>query len=298
MTAEIKIDKTNINVDNFEDIFYKANLALSNLTGINNKKRKIQINITEANFLDPYSITNFCILLRYLQKYSRKIYLYLPRDANLKNYLKRMHFFHNIPPGIELLNKPHSNLYRKSPLTKESDVLLELTPIQNQKDIQKVICHATKKIGRILQASLGYGENDISAFCTALAETCQNIKDHSEDRGLVAVQKYHFRRNYVVIGVCDLGIGIKKSLSYRYNVNQCNHPNAIQHALELGTSRLPDRGKGLYRVIEIVKKYRGTLIIRSGSGYVEIGKRTHSTIVPHFPGTQIYLRLQQKNERT
>lgn len=294
MTIDIKIDKTNINVGNFEDIFYNANLALSNLAGINAKNRKIQINITEAKFLDPYSITNFCILLRHLQKYSGKIYLQLPRDANVKNYLNRMDFFHNIPPRIDLLNKPDSSSYRKSPLTKESDVLLELTSIQNQKDIQKIIYHAIKKIGRILQASLGYGENDISAFCTALAETCQNIKDHSEDRGLVAVQKYHSCANYVVIGVCDLGIGIKKSLSYRYNVIQHNHPNAIQHALELGTSRLPDRGKGLYRVTEIVKKYHGTLIIRSGSGRVEIGKRIFSLIVPYFPGTQIYLCLKER----
>lgn len=293
MTLEIKIDKNNINVANFEDIFYKTNLALFNLSRINRRERKIHINILEANFIDPYSITNFCILLRYLQRYSTKIYLSLPRDTNINNYLKRMDFFHSIPQRIELLDKPSPNLYRKHPI-RESDVLLELTPIQTQKDIQKVIEYAIEKIGRILKKSLGYNDNDISAFCTALAETCQNIRDHSGDKGLVAVQKYHSHTNYVIIGVCDLGIGIKKSLSCRYNVSLWNHREVIRNALQLGTSRYIDRGKGLYRVTEIVKKYCGTLIIRSGSGRVEIGKRNSSITVPYFPGTQIYILLQER----
>lgn len=293
MAQEIKIDKTNINIANFDDILYKVNMALSNTSGASDRERKITINIKQAAFLDPYSITNFCILLRHLQKYCPEISLSLPQDVNVNSYLKRMNFFHCIP-GIEILDKSSLNLYKKSPMARESDVLLELTPIQNQKDIQKVINYTIQKIGRILETSLGYGESDLSAFCTALTETCQNIKDHSEDKGLVAVQKYHSRTNYVIIGVSDLGIGIKKSLSYRYNVNSWNHSRSIEHALKLGTSRLPFRGKGLYRVIEIVRKYHGTFIIRSGSGRVEVGERTSSITVPHFPGTQIYMRLQQR----
>lgn len=277
----MKITIPNLNVNTFEDIFYKINISI-----LTEKRSNINIDISKVKFMDPYSIMNFCILLRYLQKYFSFISLSLPQDSNVRNYLERINLIHNIPREIKLLNKPEPG--RKF---LPSDVLLELTPIQKQTDVHNVIKYSVTKIGHILQTSLGYTEKDIGAFCTALSETCQNIVDHSEDQGFVCVQKYHKESNYVIIAVSDLGIGIKRSLAKRYNVSTWNHVKAIQNALQLGTSRLPDRGKGLYIVNEIAKKYNGKLIIRSCSGYVETGKNSHSFNVPFFPGTQIYIRL-------
>lgn len=277
----MKIAISNLNVNTFEDIFHKINISI--LTA---KRGSINIDISEVKFMDPYSIINFCMLLRYAQKYFSNISLTFPQDNNVAGYLERINLISNIPNGIKLINKPR--LERKF---LPSDVLLELTPIQKQSDVHNVIKHSVTKIGHILQTSLGYTEKDIGSFCTALSETCQNIIDHSEDQGLVSVQKYHKNSNYVIIAVSDLGIGIKKSLSKRYNVSTWNHAKAIQNALRLGTSRFPDRGKGLYIVNEIVKRHKGKLIIRSHSGRTEIGTNIKSSNVPYFPGTQIYIRL-------
>lgn len=281
----IKINTPNINVNTFEDMFYKINLSL--LTAP--KQNNITIDISEINFLDPYSIINLCILLRHLQRYYPNISISPPHDENVNSYLNRIKFFQNIPRGTIIPGKSRTH-YSKTKFP-PSDVLLELTTIQKQSDVYNMIDYSVTKIGNILQSNLGYTEKDIVSFCTALSETCQNIVDHSKDKGLVCVQKYHKETNYVIIAVSDLGIGIKRSLSSRYDTKLWNHAKAIQNALQLGVSRLPDRGKGLYKVMEIVKKYKGKLIIRSGSGRMEIGNNLHSSIVPYFPGTQIYIRL-------
>jgi len=278
----IKITTPNINVNTFEDVLYKINLSLLTCPIQDN----ITIDISETNFLDPYTIANLIILLRYLQRHYSNISISLPISENVTGYLNRIRFFQNIPNGV---NRSKS-LYSKTNFP-ASDVLLELTTIQKQSDVHNVIDYSVTKIGKILQANLGYTEKDIVSFCTALSETCQNIVDHSKEKGLVCVQKYHKENNYVIIAVSDLGIGIKRSLGSRYDTRRWNHARAIQNALQLGVSRFLDRGKGLYKVMEIVKKYKGKLIIRSGSGRIEIDNNTHSAIVPYFPGTQIYIRL-------
>lgn len=286
----ITINTPNINVSSFEHIIHEINETILTIP----RNKNICLDISTTHFIDPYSIINFCLLLKYLGKFFSNISLSLPKDTNVHNYLERMNFFRNIPNGIILLNKPIS-LYSKRQFS-TSDVLLELTNIQKQNDVYNVIDYSIKKIGQILQTSLGYNEMDITLFCTALSETCQNIIDHSENQGLVSVQKYHKDTDYVVMAISDLGIGIKRSLANRYDVIGWNHARAIQYALQLGTSRFPDRGKGLYRVIEIVKKYKGKLTIRSCSGRIEIGKIITPFIVPHFPGTQLYIKLHKPKD--
>lgn len=278
---KLKITDANLNVNTFENLLCNANLFILSSTD----HKYIDLDISEIKFIDPYSIINLCILMQYLKKYYPYISLLFPNDINVRNYLHRIGFFNNIPSEIKFKNPLSHKKFN------DTDVLLEITPIQKQKDIEKAINYSITKINRILETSLGYTDKDIVSFCTALSETCQNIVDHSEDQGFVSVQKYHKDSNYVIMAVSDLGIGIKKSLAKRYNVTCWNHAKAIQNALQLGTGRLPDRGKGLYIVNEIVKKYSGRLIIRSCSGCIETGKNLHSYTVPYFPGTQIYIKL-------
>lgn len=275
----IKISTPNINVNTFEDVIFRINTALAAIDG----RDPIDIDISETGFLDPYAIINLCLVFRYIQKYIPAVSISLPKENNVHSYLERINFLNYMPERTRLPAR------RKNLLP--SDVLLELTTIQKQSDVHDVIDYSVTKIGQILQTNLGYTEKDVVSFCTALSETCQNIVDHSKDKGLVCVQKYHKETNYVIIAVSDLGIGIKRSLSSRYDTRLWNHTIALQNALQLGVSRFLDRGKGLYKVMEIVKKYKGKLIIRSGSGRIEIGNNTHPAIVPYFPGTQIYIRL-------
>ena len=59
----------------------------------------------------------------------------------------------------------------------------------------------------------------------ALSEVCQNIIEHSENKGFVGIQKYHFNsinKNVVKIAVMDIGIGFRKSLSERFSIKDDN----------------------------------------------------------------------------
>ncbi len=289
---QIKVDSTNINTFTFEHIFQQVNLALAQAGSSGTNRRSIRLDISQAHFLDPYSIINLLLVIRWLNKYFSEIQLAPPRSQKATSYLKRMNFFFHLPKKVNIEDTSFRRSKHIPARKKESDVLLELTPIQNEQDIHKVVNHAITKIAHILTRNLGYLNTDIAAFCTALAETCQNIKDHSQDQGLVAVQKYHADRNYVVIGVCDLGIGIKRSLAQRYSVHCWGHRQAIKKSMELGISRLRERGKGLYLVKDIINKYQGTQLIRSGSGTVRIAsQKTQAFSSSFFPGTQIYLKL-------
>ncbi len=57
----------------------------------------------------------------------------------------------------------------------------------------------------------------------ALSEVCQNIIEHSENKGFVGIQKYRFQnlnKNVVKIAVMDVGIGFRKSLSSRFKLRE------------------------------------------------------------------------------
>src|SRR5207245_6847119 len=99
-----------------------------------------------------------------------------------------------------------------------SDVLLEMTPVEKEADVEEVTRNVLGRIRRILESELGYGERDVTAFCTVVSEACTNIFDHSEDVGVVAAQRYTQRdgTKYVIVGVADLGIGIRRSLATRF----------------------------------------------------------------------------------
>ena len=278
----------NINVGTFESILNKMNLALL----ASEDSSHIRLDITSAGFIDPYSITGLLLLLRYLHHLFPDASMSLSPSSRISGYLNRIRFFQGIPRETKIHSKTTAIVHSSTDCA--SDILLEVTPIRKQDDIHRVIDYTISKIARILKINLGYNDNQLARFCTALGETCQNILDHSRDSGLVTVQKYTSRKktgNYVIISVGDLGIGIKRSLSGRYDTISWNHARAIESAILSGTSRFFDRGRGLYRVAEIVRNAGGIMVIRSGSGWLQLTDQTTTKIVPFFPGTQIYIRL-------
>jgi signal transduction histidine kinase len=102
-------------------------------------------------------------------------------------------------------------------------------------------------------------------------------------------------KKYVVIGVSDFGIGIKKSLSVRHDAGEWTHGQAILNSLRKHFSRDEARGLGLYIVNQICNRYNGSLHIRSGDTRVYIrGQRHWEHVSTHFPGTQIAITLYQR----
>ncbi|MBI3398464.1 MAG: sensor histidine kinase [Deltaproteobacteria bacterium] len=125
--------------------------------------------------------------------------------------------------------------------------------------------------------------------------------EHSENKGFVGIQKYHFNnigRNVVKIAVMDLGIGFRKSLSQRFSLK--DDFQAIEKALLHGASRYVDegRGHGLAAVKRLVSQWNGKLSIRSGTAKLSIipdwswGKEKEINL-PLFPGSQINIMLPE-----
>ncbi|HSB79867.1 MAG TPA: ATP-binding protein [Candidatus Methylomirabilis sp.] len=252
----------------------------------------LRLSLDEVQFIDPYGLVGLWCVLRYLKRRHHAVVVIPPRDRELQGYLHRMNFPAVTAP-IAVLDGSVGGRGATGP----SDVLLEMTPIEQQADVEQVLRTMLGRIRRILESELGYGERDVTAFCTVLSETCTNILDHSEDIGVVAAQRYTQRggTRYVVVGVADLGIGIRQSLATRYrHAERWSHIQAIVNALHKEYSRHPDRGLGLFMVSKIVGAYRGSLHLRSGDARLYLRHRARRLAAGPFPGTQLAISLSAR----
>ncbi|HJW86488.1 MAG TPA: ATP-binding protein, partial [Candidatus Brocadiaceae bacterium] len=238
-------------------------------------------------------------------------------------YLERMDFFRyaedyfdlefSNPPAppfakaVKPLTPPLKNrkfaglLGQKYLRSNDSDVLLEITPIESANDVHFIVGKVKDRAKSILTKHLQYDDRVINGFIVALSEVCQNIIEHSKNIGFVGIQKYHFNsldKNVVKIAVMDIGIGFRKSLSERFSIK--DDMEAIEKALLRGTSRYADegRGHGLAAVRRFVNQWNGKLSIRSGTARFSIipawarGKEKEANLAD-FPGSQINILLPE-----
>lgn len=253
---------------------------------------ELRLILENVKFIDPYGLLGLWCVLRHLKRRHHAVLVIPPTDRELQGYLRRMNFPAVTSP-IAVLDGGVGGPGASGP----SDVLLEMTPIERQADVEQVIRSMLGQIRRILESELGYGERDVTAFCTVLSEACTNIVDHSADRGFVAAQRYTQRdgTRYVIVSVADLGIGIRQSLATRYRqAERWSHIQAIVNALQKEYSRHPDRGLGLFMVARIVGAYRGSLHLRSGDARLYLRHRARRLAAGPFPGTQLAISLSAR----
>ena len=257
------------------------------------------IDLRQVAFIDPYGMVGILEAGRMFSQQGTMKTLMLPESNNVLKYLERMNFFKyageffHIDSGQDLPER-----YMRS---SDSDVLLEITPIEKSGDIHFIVGKVKERAHTILAKHLNYDEGAINGFIVALSEVCQNIVEHSENTGFVGIQKYHFQKiekNVVKIAVMDLGIGFKQSLGERFNIE--NDQDAIDRALFHAVSRYKDegRGHGLAAVRRFTDKWNGKLSIRSGSAKLAAipewswGKKRETDLI-YFPGAQINIMLPE-----
>lgn len=262
--------------------------------------RSEQIDLSGVSFIDPYGmlglleIGELCVL-----EDVRKTIM-LPRSAEVCQYLDRMDFFSHAGRAFSLEHFPSQPL-PKYQRNAGSDVLLEITPIEKSNDIHFIVGKVRDRAQAILAAHLRYDERAINGFIVALSEVCQNIIEHSENKGYVGIQKYRFpklNKNVVKIAVMDIGIGFRKSLSGRFTLK--SDLDAIDKALLQGASRYEDegRGHGLASVRRFVNQWQGRLSIRSGTARLSVipawmQGREQERGLAFFPGSQINILLPE-----
>lgn len=258
-----------------------------------------RIDLSDISFIDPYGMVGLLEIGELCMLEDIKKTVILPRSEDVFKYLERMDFF-GFAKRYFFLDPPDHSLekYGRSP---DSDVLLEITPIEKSNDIHFIVGKTRDRAQAILARHLRYDARAINGFIVALSEVCQNVIEHSEYRGFVGIQKYRFHglnRNVVKIAVMDVGIGFRKSLSGRFKLR--SDLEAIDKALLHGASRYEDegRGHGLTAVRRFVTQWNGRLSIRSGTARLSIiprwsrGSEQARNLIS-FPGSQINIILPQ-----
>ncbi|HET7318636.1 MAG TPA: ATP-binding protein [Nitrospirota bacterium] len=259
-----------------------------------------QIDLRSVSFIDPYGMLGLLEIGELCTLEDVRKSIILPQEGDVCAYLDRMDFFPFAKRYFSLENfaPDPSGKYHRSP---DSDVLLEITPIQKSDDIHFIVGRVRDRAQAILATHLHYDDRAINGFIVALSEVCQNIIEHSENKGFVGIQKYRFQnlsKNVVKIAVMDVGIGFRKSLSNRFKLK--GDLDAIDKALLHGASRYEDagRGHGLAAVRRFVNQWNGKLSIRSGSAKLSIippwarGREQERGLIT-FPGSQINIMLPE-----
>lgn len=259
-----------------------------------------QIDLSGVSFIDPYGMLALLEIGELCQLEDIRKTVILPRSGEVCRYLDRMDFFGHAERyfTLEYASAGPSGKYLRS---SDSDVLLEITPIEKSNDIHFIVGKVRDRAHAILATHLGYDDRAVNGFIVALSEVCQNIIEHSENKGFVGIQKYRYQslnRNIVKIAVMDVGIGFRKSLSVRFTVK--SDMEAIDKALLQGATRYEDegRGHGLAAVRRFVSQWQGRLSIRSGTARLSIipkwarGREKENGLIL-FPGSQINIFLPE-----
>ena len=258
------------------------------------RKDSVVLDLSGVTFVDPYGMGMICLIARHLSRTVWDLSCRVPRAEGVRSYLARMNVLAALGPFASFEGEAGPARQAVS-----NEGLLEMTPITRRDDVSSLLLTIGGRVSGILTEELGYREREITAFKNVVAELCHNVLDHSFDWGYIAAQRYvdHRRgKKFAIVGVGDLGIGIRGSLALRYDVASWSHGKAIANALRRQFSRDPTRGLGLYVVNRVCRDYGGSLHIRSGDTRVYVRGRSVVPIrIASFPGTQISIKLYQSS---
>lgn len=286
---------------------------IAQMSGLPRDSGTVNLDLGRVEFIDPFGMIGLLELGRYLAQQGHKLLLHLPLSMEVQRCLDRMEFFRYLSE-FYIMYPPYRPLAARASLTdrqarrpEPSDVLLEITRIAQSDDIHAILGKVKDRALAILEAHLHYKKEAIQDFLVVLSALCQNILEHSQNIGLVGIQRYfdekRLNKNIVKIAVMDLGIGFKGSLSPRLGSRygeQGSDITALEEALLKGTSRHPEagRGQGLAAVTKFVQRWGSKLSIRSGTARLSLlpdreHGRQHETGLPKFPGAQICIIMPE-----
>lgn len=263
---------------------------------------KLLLDARHARWASPYGLTG---LLTIAQTRLTRPSLAVPEGDDTASYWARTGFFRHAADLFDLKGTvPRSR-------QNESSVLLEITPVVGSDDVHGVVDKVQQKAQAILVNELKLDAAATMRFTMALSETCQNIVEHAQRGGWVAVQTYRWQkrlgRRVVVIAVCDAGIGFRASLESapgRPRSDRWDDGMALEEAVMRGVSRFRDsgRGQGLAGVRRFIARWDGKFSVRSGTARLAIVPQWDEDVplmenLPAFPGAQIQVTIPERVDR-
>ena len=262
---------------------------------------KVLVDARHTRWSSPYGLT---ALLTLAQSRAERAAFTGPETEETASYWQRAGFYDHAEGLFEM----HGHVPRPRGSAVESNVLLELTPVARSDDVHDVVERIQAKAQAILVNELNLDPMATMRFAMTLSEVCQNIVEHAQTTGWVAVQTYRYRqrlgRRVVVIAVCDAGIGFRRSLESaqgRKLSDRWDDAMALEDAVIRGVSRFrdPGRGQGLAGVRRYVGKWEGKLSVRSGTARIAIVPSWDEDVplvegLSAFPGAQVQITIPER----
>jgi hypothetical protein len=261
---------------------------------------RVIIDARHVQWASPYGLT---ALLALAQTREVKPSFVPPEAESTLSYWSRMGFFRHAEQLYEL----GRSVPRGRPAG-ESSVLLEITAVSQAGHVHEVVERIQERSTAILRDGLGLDARATIGFSMSLSEACQNIVEHAGRGGWVAVQTYTWKkrlgRRVVVMGVCDAGVGFRKSLEQntsRPRSDRWDDAQALEQAVLRNVSRFRDtgRGQGLAGIRRYVSRIDGKLSVRSGTARINYGElKTEDDLpmqegLPFFPGAQVQIIIPE-----
>lgn len=242
----------------------------------------LELDLTRVSFIDPFGIVALVLFINHLPDEARPVRLrmsgfdwrrgeeevssVLSSSTDVASYLTRMDFWDAV---FERIDAPPAKIPLRLESNHDQSVLLSLTNFQSHDTITRIL----EQTGEILK-SLGYAVTARGHVLEVLSELCSNVLLHANTifGGVTAMQVYRNRSGarYVVLGIGDAGIGVRRSLAHNAALSPRleTDAQALSVAVQAGTSRFSvgGHGGGLTRVLNIAERYRGLVAIRSDRG--------------------------------
>jgi anti-sigma regulatory factor (Ser/Thr protein kinase) len=265
---------------------------------------RILFDARHVRLVTPYGLT---ALLTLAESRPQRMGLTLPESDGTLSYIARTRFLEFAESLLDL----HGHAPKGRTGAPPSSVLLEVTRVAQSADVHTVVEQIQQRAQQILMSALHLDALHTMRFATTLSESCQNIVEHAQTPGWVAVQTYDWKsrlgRRVAIIAVCDSGIGFRRSLeqspAFRPD-DRWGDGKALEMAVFQGVSRFREigRGQGLAGVRRYISHVEGKLSIRSGTSRVAIVPRwdhdePRLDNLPPFPGSQLQIIIPERVER-
>jgi len=228
------------------------------------------VDFSHFDFMHPWDIGLISLLAIKHQATVGDGNIVLPRNANLRSYLKRMHF-HTF---LRELGCAHSAALFDSILISEHENmgLQEILHCRYLDDFSARLAHFERMF-----KNFGLGEEDAHRALIIVGEFGNNVFDHNLGNwptnfsgSLIAAQNYPRLKRIEMI-VADAGVGFLGSLQNAFPDLQTDIA-AIKKGLEGNTGRIGEkRGNGLKTIQQwTIGNFHGVITIHSGSGLVQV----------------------------
>lgn len=249
----------------------------------------VVVDLSACTFIEAPSAATLCALVYHLSGGKRDVHCRPPDRFDVRRYFEQCGLAHAV--SARGVGAPAGELQAVG------NYVLPVCRVAGAHDVAVIGDFVHRSVGAWLQASADLASRSRSVF-DAL---CENVVVHAAaGMGAWAAAQVHRAgdgRGFLRIGVADVGVGIPVTMSRMrpelVGASPEKHCAAILAATEPGvTGSETGGGIGLAQVRQLVRDCRGTIHIRSLTGYVTIGiYPTRAVGVCHFPGTQLEVML-------